>query len=30
MESVCLFEYIDELIDEIEIAKIKTNLIKNI
>ena len=30
MESVCLFECIDELIDEIEIAKIKTNLIKNI
>lgn len=30
MENVCLFEFIDELIDEIEIAKIKTNLIKNI
>lgn len=30
MESVFLFEFIDELIDEIEIAKIKTNLIKNI
>ena len=30
MESVYLFEFIDELIDEIEITKIKINLIKNI
>lgn len=30
MESVYLFEFINELIDEIEIAKIKSNLIKNI